>query len=179
MNPVRFTFFALAVAAVIGLFLSARGSDSDSAGAARPSPGHFTCPPKRMGEGKIAGQNENPKSEKSIVPGEPDRLLLCRYLGLNHGTRSDTLLRRRSVTNPSIVDSITEEFNDLRPFPKGTFACPNDDGSRTYAFFHYATEPPVVVEVSFTGCWVASNGHADAGVPSIDLQRRLKNLAPV
>lgn len=91
--------------------------------------------------------------------------------------RSDTLLRRRLVTNLSVVRSISEEFDDLRPFPKGTFACPNDDGSRTYAFFHYEGEPPVVIEVSLTGCWVASNGRADAVVPSV--QRRLSGLVPV
>jgi hypothetical protein len=136
------------------------------------------CPPKRLAEGKIAGQNENPKSKESIVPGEPDRLMLCRYLGLDRGMRSDMLLSRRLVTSLSVVRSITEEFDDLRPFPSGTFSCPSDDGSRTYASFHYKDEPPVVVEASFTGCWVASNGRADAVVPSAHLQRRLRGLVP-
>lgn len=92
--------------------------------------------------------------------------------------RSDTLLRRRLLTKLSAVRSISEEFNHLRPFPKGTFACPSDDGSRTYAFFHYEDEPPVVVEVSFTGCWAASNGRADVVVPSVHLQQRLWGLVP-
>lgn len=178
MNPARFTF-ALAVVAVIGLLPSACGSDSDLAGADRPSAARSVCPPERLGEGKIAAWNENPKSKESIVPGEPDRLLICRYLGLNHGVRSNMLLRGRLVTSLSVVRSISAEFNDLRPFPRGTFACPSDDGSRTYAFFHYEDEPPVVIEVSFTGCWAARNGHADAVVPSVHLQRRLRRLAPV
>lgn len=180
MNLSRFTF-ALANAAAIVFLLSAcsSSSDSDLAEGARPNTAHLVCPSKRLGEEKIAAQNENPKSKESIVPGEPDRLLICRYLGLNHGVRSDTLLRGRWVTNLSVVRSVSAEFDDLRPFPKGAFACPNDDGSRTYAFFDYEDEPPVVVEVSFTGCWVASNGRADALVPSIHLQRRLSGLVPV
>lgn len=160
----------------VGLLLSACGSDSDSASAARAGTTPFACPAKSLGEGRIAGLNENPRSKESIVPGEPDRLLLCRYLGLNHGARSDALLRARPVAKPSVVSSIAGGFDDLPPFPKGVFACASDDGSRTYAFFRYEAEPPVVVEVSFTGCWVASNGHADAVAPSAHLRRRLVNL---
>jgi hypothetical protein len=93
MNPARFTLFALVAAAAIGLLLSACGSDSDSAAPADADAASFACPPKSLGEGRIAGRNENPKSADSIVPGEPDRLLLCRYLGLNHGTRSDTFAK--------------------------------------------------------------------------------------
>jgi hypothetical protein len=80
------------------------------------------------------------------------------------------------LSNPSAVRSIADEFDNLRPFPKGTFACANDDGSRTYALFHYESEPPVVVEVSFTGCWAASNGHAGVVVPSVHLRRRLESV---
>jgi hypothetical protein len=105
MNPARFASLALVVAAAAVLLLSACGFDSDSAGAAPPVAAHFACPPKRPGEGKVAGLNKNPKSEESIVPGEPNRLLLCRYLGLNHGARSDTLLRRRLVANQPVVSS--------------------------------------------------------------------------
>lgn len=173
----RSALSALALAVAIGLALSACGSDADSAGAARPAP-PLACPPKTLGEGKIAGQNQNPRSEDSIVPGRPDRLLVCRYLGLNHGSRSNTLLSRRMVINPTVVRSIAEEFDRLRRFPKGTFSCLNDDGSRTYVLFHYASEPPVVVEVAFTGCWVASNGHADALAPTARLHSRLESLAP-
>ncbi len=158
------------------MFLLACGSDSELPRTLHPT-ARFMCPSKRLGEGEIAGQNENPKNKESIVPGEPDRLLLCSYLGLNHGTRSDTLLRRRVVTNPSVVRSIVEEFDDLRPFPRGAFACPNDDGSRTYVLFHHASVPPVLVEVAFTGCWIARNGRSDAVVPTADLRRRLESLA--
>jgi hypothetical protein len=77
-----------------------------------------------------------------IVPGEPERLLLCRYWGMNHENRSLRLAKRKVLTDPATVRLIAKGLNDLPPFPDGDFACPSDEGARTYALFAYPDDPP-------------------------------------
>jgi hypothetical protein len=63
----------------------------------------------------------------AIVPGEPKRLLLCRYWGMNHGSRSLRLAKRKLIADRATVRLIADGLNDLPPFSDGTFSCPVDE----------------------------------------------------
>jgi hypothetical protein len=138
----------------------------------------FACFPRRAAGGAIAALNENTESY-ATVPGEPERLLLCRYWGMNHGTRSLRLATRKLVTDPGTVRLIADGLNDLPPFPDGEFACPSDEGARTYALFAYPDDPPVVVELSSEGCPAARNGWAGTTWFRGSVARLVMNLVPL
>jgi hypothetical protein len=112
----------------------------------------FACFPRRPGEEKVAVLNESVERDDAIVPGEPERLLLCRYWGMNHGEKSLRMGKRKLVTDPATVRLIADGLNDLPPFPRGAFSCPVDEGARTYAFFAYPDDPTVIVEVRRLPC---------------------------
>jgi hypothetical protein len=94
------------------------------------------------------------------VPGKPERLLLCRYWGLNNGNQSFRLATKRLVRDPAKVSRYATALDGLREWPEGTYSCPEDDGSSNLAFFGYRGDAPAVVEISLTGCEGAINGRA-------------------
>jgi len=139
----------------------------------------FACFPRRPGEGRIADLNENSEIGNVIVPGEPERLLLCRYWGLNYENRSLRLAKKKLITDPTMVRLLADGLNDLPPFPDGAFACPVDEGARTYALFAYPDGSPVVLELSFEGCPAVRNGWTGAASLGDPVARQIKNLVPL
>ena len=139
----------------------------------------FACLPRGWEEGKIGDLNENPGSDDAIVPGEPKRLLLCRYWGMSYEDRASRLAKRKLITDPETVRLIADGLNALPSFPDGEFACPSDEGARTYALFAYSDDPPVVVELRSEGCPVATNGRAGAARFGNSVARRVMNLVPL
>ncbi len=139
----------------------------------------FACFPRHPEEGTIGDLNENPESDEAIVPGEPERLLLCRYWGMNDEGRSLRLAKRKLVTDPATVRLIADGLNDLPPFPDGEFACPSDEGARTYALFAYPDDLPVVVELRSEGCPAATNGRAGVTLFGDPVARQVRNLVPL
>lgn len=139
----------------------------------------FACFPRPPEGGTIGDLNENPESDEAIVPGEPERLLLCRYWGMDYEGRSLRLAKRKLVTDPAAVRLIADGLNDLPPFPDGEFACPSDEGARTYALFAYPNDPPVVVELRSDGCPAATNGWAGVARLGDPVARQVMNLVPL
>jgi hypothetical protein len=139
----------------------------------------FACFPQPQAEGEIADLNANPESDDALVPAGAKRLLLCRYWGMNHGKRSLRLAKSRLVDDPPTARRIADGLNELSPFPDGTFACPFDEGARTYALFEYSDASAVVVELSFEGCPAATNGRADVAWLGDPVARQVKNLVPL
>jgi hypothetical protein len=137
------------------------------------------CFPRRPGAGRIRDLNKNPESDDAIVPGEPERLLLCRYRGMNYGGRSLLLAKRKLVADPATVRLSADGLNNLPPFPNDEFACPSDQGARTYAFFLYADDPPVIVELRFEGCPAATNGRAGVALLRDPVAEQLTDLVPL
>jgi len=120
----------------------------------------LACFPRRPEEGRIGDLNKNPESDDALVPGQPERLLLCRYWGLNHGSRPLRLAKRKLIADPAAVRLIADGLGGLPPFPNGEFSCPADEGARTYALFAYPDDPVDVIELNFEGCASATNGRA-------------------
>jgi hypothetical protein len=139
----------------------------------------FGCFHRTLAAGTLADMNENSDSEDSLVPGEPERLLLCRYWGMNYGKRSERLAASRVVTDSATVEVIADRLVHLPPFPDGAFACPSDEGARTYAIFAYPDDPLVVVELNLEGCSSASNGRADVARLVEPVAAQLEQLLPL
>lgn len=138
----------------------------------------FVCLPRRW-EDEIGDLNENPGSDDVLVPGKPKRLLLCRYWGMNHEGRALRLAVEKRVTDPAAVRLIADGLNELPPFPDGEFACPADEGARTYALFAYPDAPLVVVELRSEGCPVATNGRAGVAQLADPVARQVLSLVPL
>ena len=154
-------FLALACVAVTAC---GSGSSSD----APP----FRCPRAFPGEGQIGSLNANPRSGSELVPGNPARLLLCRYWGLN-GPRPRKLAAHRLLRETAKVDVYASVLDNLQQRPEGTYNCPEDEGARSLALFGYlAGEAPAVVEISLEGCGGAGNGR----VPADDTGPRLGGM---
>jgi hypothetical protein len=82
---------------------------------------------------------------------------LCRYSGVNDSHR-DRLLRARLLSDPVLVTRLVGQFNELAPFPPGTYACPADDGSQIVALLGYPNGKEVTVAFALTGCRAVENG---------------------
>jgi|SRR5881394_622047 len=141
-------------------------------------PDSLACFPRRPEEGQIGDLNENPESDDALVPGQPERLLLCRYWGLNHESRPLRLAKRKLITDPATVRLIADGLDGLPPFPNGEFSCPADEGARTYALFAYLDDPPDVVELNFEGCATATNGQAEVVLFRDPVAHQVMNLVP-
>jgi len=139
----------------------------------------FACFPRNPEEGKIGDLNEHPESDDAIVPGEPERLRLCRYWGTNYEDRSFRLAKRKLIADPATVRLIADGLNELPAFPDGEFSCPSDEGARTYALFAYPDDLPVVVELRSEGCPAATNGRARVALFGDPVARQVMNLVPL
>jgi hypothetical protein len=95
-----------------------------------------------------------------LVPGDPGRVLLCRYRGLNPTPSAvGQLLAQRLVTESRTVARLTHEFDSLKPFQPGSYACPADFGVKIVAIFRYSggrSDDPVTLDPN--GCNAVMNG---------------------
>jgi hypothetical protein len=100
-------------------------------------------------------------SGKALVPPGPRQVLLCRYSGLNP-TPADAnrLLAQRLIGSRQTVARLAGEFDALKPFQSGAYACPADFGVKIVAIFRYLPTPrsddPVTLDPN--GCAGVING---------------------
>jgi len=86
-----------------------------------------------------------------LVPGAPSEMVLCRVAGLPlHPARE--LLKTAHVQDRPVLERLTRQFNELPPPPKGVTACPSDNGSQIEVAVRYAHRPPMLIDVSLSGC---------------------------
>jgi photosystem II stability/assembly factor-like uncharacterized protein len=101
----------------------------------------------------------NPLARTVLVPPAASSLVLCRYAGLNAGSRSGgQLVAATRTTDGATVVHLTNELDALRALPKG-ISCPFDDGSDILAVFRYRHAVSNAVRISLRGCHAAANGH--------------------
>lgn len=67
-------------------------------------------------------------------------------------------MRSRLLSSRALVTKIVDEFDELKRFPPGAFACPSDDGSLVLALLAYRGGEQVKIEVDRTGCRGVTNG---------------------
>lgn len=101
-------------------------------------------------------------SRAILVPPGARQVLLCRYSGVNPSPRSaGRLLAQRLIGYRQTVARLTGEFDALKPFHRGAYACPADFGVKILAIFRYRTpsrsDDPVTLDPN--GCAGVGNGH--------------------
>jgi hypothetical protein len=147
-------------------------------GLPRPNQHALACPQHPLSPRRLTRINRNSKAVAKAVPGDPDRLLLCRYWGMYQGKGLPEVGEQR-FSRVATVRSLAEHFNHQPPYPRGTRSCPTGNGGPIYAFFRYEEEPSVVVEISRDGCSRLSNGHARTRALTPQLEKRLSRLLPL
>jgi hypothetical protein len=141
-----------------------------------------SCPPSA----RTTPVSARPGSRRTLVPGAPRTLLLCRYSGLAQPPAGQStgfrLVGSRRLTDVATVARVAREIDALRRFPRTPIACPAGDGSAVIALFGYRSGPDDPVTVRNEGCWSASDGHlarnaeSVAGVALVDQLRALVPL---
>src|ERR1700761_5545835 len=86
----------LALVALAALLSACGGGGTSGSGEATAIA--FKCPRAEFPEGSIGRHNANSHADEATVPGRPDRVLVCRYFGLNQGPRPEKLAASRSVS---------------------------------------------------------------------------------
>ncbi len=147
-------------------------------GLSRPNRHDLACPKHPLSPRRLARINRDSEAAAKTVPGDPDRLLLCRYWGVYQGRDLPEVVEQR-FNRVAIVGSLAEQFNHQPPHPRGARACPTGGGGPIYAFFRYEEEPSVVIEVWRDGCKRLSNGHARTRALTPPLEKRLLRLLPL
>jgi hypothetical protein len=138
---------------MVALLLAAGGVAAYEA-TAEDSP---KAPPCEHAASQQVGRNHWSEARQRLAPEWPRVIRLCRYSGLNDHP-SSVLLRARLVSDPQLVRHLVREFDKLPRFPRGTIACPTDDGRQIVALLAYADEREVVIHARLTGCNAVTNG---------------------
>jgi hypothetical protein len=147
-------------------------------GLPRPNQHDLACPKHPLSPRRLAHINRNSEAVTKTVPGDPDRLLLCRYWGVYQGKDLPEVVEQR-FSRVAIVRSLAEQFNHQPPYPRGARACSTGNGGPIYVFFRYEDQPLVVVEVWRDGCKRLWNGHARTLALTPQLEKRLLRLLPL
>jgi hypothetical protein len=138
---------ACSIAIAVGAAVAGASPASRVARGSCPSHGPTTVYSSRTG------------ANQSLVPPSPDRLLLCRYSGINPVNGGRALTAHRLVTSRAKVTRFADEFNALPEFPPGIFNCPVDVGTAIVAYFGYPSGPGDPVRVELSACTGVTNGH--------------------
>lgn len=181
----QFALAALLAFSSASALSACANSEGSSTSSSRSEALPASCFNKALSEGSLAARNRNARSHDSMVPSQPDELLLCRYYGFGTDqtpatqARAGQLEAERLLPKLGVVRSVAREFNGLRKVPRGAaYSCPEGDGAVLYAIFHYVSEPVVPVEVRLGGCGFAGNGWARAVFMSPRLRGQLESLVP-
>lgn len=140
-----------------------------------------TCPRATLASGEHFQDLHRDAESDVVVPRGATEVLLCRYYGygltLRDVGRAETLAATVRLGRLPVVNSIVRQFDQLEHLPEnGEYTCPEDDGSKLYAFFGYADEPPVPVFADLSGCQFGGSPNGPGIGFSTEIIRRLERL---
>lgn len=116
----------------------------------------FDSPSKSLND-----KRPRPGLSKTLVPGGPTSLTVCRYSGLNQKVKPGTLERSRVVTGAALEAFVkyVDEPTWQTVNPHTTYMCPMSTGLVDLLQFVYPSGSPVLVSLEVDGCSFASNGY--------------------
>ena len=128
---------------------AAAGPAVDKAGSPASPPSPSACPP---GAPTSLTANSWPAARTQLAPPGATSIRLCRYSSI-----PSRLVRSVLIGTRSTVGTLVAELDQLPPF-KGSYACPNDDGSQVLALLAYPGGRRVTVLAHLRGCSPVANG---------------------
>jgi hypothetical protein len=142
------------------------------------------CPGTALEEGAVTKLNHNPAARKAIVPAGATSLRLCRYYGFGEAgkqtpktqARAGELQDQAEVHGQDLLESLTLEFKELTPAPKGPVSCPFDEGAEMYAVFSYPHGEPVFLRIGLSGCRFVAGAAPRGRSLNRSLEKRLERL---
>jgi hypothetical protein len=141
-----------ALAAAIAIGLTACGAATAAGPAAvkaGPPPSPAACPPAAP---TAIPPNSWAAARSELAPPGATSVRLCRYSSI-----PSRLVRSVLIGTRSTVTTLVAELDQLPPF-KGSYACPNDDGSQVVALLTYPNGRRVTVVAHLRGCSPVANG---------------------
>lgn len=121
----------------------------------------FRCP-ARVHARSFAFTSRGTGLDAVLAPAGARRARLCFYAGLNPRPKRYGFLRaRRTLTNASRVDALTEMLNRFPAVRQGPSTCaPGISDGPAVVLFAYRHRPVVAITVYVPNtCFLASNGH--------------------
>jgi hypothetical protein len=117
---------------------------------------YSTCP--NTDRKPLTSTADGPASR--LVPPGARQVLVCRYQGVGPGRSAGRLLVQHVIDSQQTVALLTGEFDALKPFASGAYACPADFGVKIIAIFRYLPTPRSDDPVSLdpNGCEGVTNG---------------------
>jgi hypothetical protein len=106
----------------------------------------------------------------TLVPFVPTSALLCLYIvdPDPHGIRTHSLVASRDVTGAALAGEIGAHLNSgATALPAGPMSCPKDSGTTLDVYLRNDSEQ-VEVEISTSGCRVATNGAYAASISAAE-----------
>ncbi len=101
-----------------------------------------------------------PDADRTLVPGSPASVSLCRYLGRS-GPALLRVLDRSTTLRGRDVTTLATALNKAPVWYLDGAFCPIDDGSLALAVFGYRDHRTLTVQIGLRGCGFTSNGAAD------------------
>jgi hypothetical protein len=95
--------------------------------------------------------------ERELVPNTPCMIVLTRYAGLPAQIGAQ-VVGRVKLQSPSLLQSLTSEFDALPFLSEGVRNCPSDRGSEIVADLKYPHYQYLQLTITLTGCSTARRG---------------------
>jgi hypothetical protein len=118
------------------------------------------CPGHRMKTSEIRVANEAVGGlGKETVPGNPTKLLMCRYFGPEEPTREGQLAQSSTIYERRVITGMAGYLTNRAGEVGGTSAtCEAEDEGPALAFFGYPDGSAVELSIDLSGCRFSTNG---------------------
>jgi hypothetical protein len=150
---------ALGIWCAVAMVACGAGTSSSRADQAGSFPARCPSRPMKTSEVRAANQAVSGLSKK-MVPGQPTKLLMCRYVGSEEPTREGDLAQSSRIYEGRVITGMAGYLtNQAGVVPeKGSVTCEAEDEGPALAFFGYPDGSAVEVAIDLSGCRFSTNG---------------------
>jgi hypothetical protein len=149
---------AFAVCCAVAMAACGGGSSSSQANQAGSFPARCPGRPSKTSEVRAANQGVSGLSKK-MVPGQPTKLLMCRYYGSEEPTPEGGLAQSSRIYEERVITGMAGYLTNQAGVVGGTSAtCEAEDEGPALAFFGYPDGSAAELSIDLSGCRFSTNG---------------------